>query len=317
MGLIGLIGPIPAMAAEPAPGRHYEPIKYGDMENWVTRHITESVVIGGKQREVYAIAPTQIVDGNDPYKPMGNSPWATSNVYAKVSGITKASNAVFPHIRVAGDTCAKLCTQLETVKVLGLINMKVLVTGTIFLGEMLEPISGTKDPLKKMVMGIPYSKRPSCLKLDYMVDVPLGNTRIKSSGFGGRKTIEGRDSAVVFVMLQRRWETPDGRVHAKRVATGGEVFGESVPWQKDHEIPLIYGDCSQSEELKWLDLRNGERAYCTRNSHGKIVPIEEEGWDDPGAQPTHVIVLMSSGNDEPYVGTLGLTLYVDNIAFGF
>ena len=34
-----------------------EPIKFGDFENWVTRDITESVVIGGKHRTVYEVGP--------------------------------------------------------------------------------------------------------------------------------------------------------------------------------------------------------------------------------------------------------------------
>ena len=46
-----------------------------------------------------------------------------------------------------------------------------------------------------------------------------------------------------------------------------------------------------------------------------MVPVIEEGWDNANATPTHVILMMSSGNGEPYVGTEGLTLYVDNVGF--
>ena len=60
---------------------------------------------------------------------------ATSNVYAKVSGVTKGSNAVYPANRTANNRCAKLCTQMERVKVLGLINMDVMVAGSMFLGD--------------------------------------------------------------------------------------------------------------------------------------------------------------------------------------
>ena len=48
-----------------------------------------------------------------------------------------------------------------------------------------------------------------------------------------------------------------------------------------------------------------------------MVPIKEEGWDSPDATPTHVIVMLSSGYYEPYFGTEGLTLYADNVGFGF
>ena len=70
------------------------PIKYGDFENWVTRHISESRALGGKKRVLYEIAPDAVIEGNKPYNNMGGSPWATSNVYARVVGISKASNAV-------------------------------------------------------------------------------------------------------------------------------------------------------------------------------------------------------------------------------
>ncbi len=294
-----------------------ERIKFGDFENWVTRDITESVVIGGKHKTVYEVGPTTRISENKPYKNLGGSPWATSNVYAKVSGVTKASNAVYPHQRTQTNKCAKLCTQMENVKVLGLINMNVMVAGSMFLGEMIEPISSTGDPYSKMEMGMKYSKRPKCLSFDYKVDMPLTDSRVKSTGFGPKKTLPGRDAAVVFIMLQRRWEDSEGNIHAARVATGGEHFKNGSTWQNGHKVPLVYGDVSANPAYKWLGLRNGDNAYFARNSKGKIVKIQEESWDSADATPTHAIVMISSGNGEPYVGTEGLTFYIDNIAFGF
>lgn len=294
-----------------------ERIKFGDFENWVTRDITESVVIGGKHKTIYEVGPTTRISENKPYKNLGGSPWATSNVYAKVSGVTKASNAVYPHQRTQTNKCAKLCTQMENVKVLGLINMNVMVAGSMFLGEMIEPISSTGDPYSKMEMGMKYSKRPKCLSFDYKVDMPLTDSRVKSTGFGPKKTLPGRDAAVVFIMLQRRWEDSEGNIHAARVATGGEHFKNGSTWQNGHKVPLVYGDVSANPAYKWLGLRNGDNAYFARNSKGKIVKIQEESWDSADATPTHAIVMISSGNGEPYVGTEGLTFYIDNIAFGF
>ena len=99
---------------------------------------------------------------------------------------------------------------------LGIINMSVMVTGSIFLGEMIEPISSTKNPYSKMDMGMPYAKRPKSLVFDYKVDMPNVNTRTKATGFGSQKTLPGRDEAAVFVFLQRRWEDAKGNIHAKR-----------------------------------------------------------------------------------------------------
>ncbi|MDE6652151.1 MAG: PCMD domain-containing protein [Paramuribaculum sp.] len=294
-----------------------EPIKFGDFENWVSRDITESVVIGGKHKTIYEVGPTQNISKNIPYKNLGGSPWATSNVYAKVSGVTKGSNAVYPSNRTATNKCAKLCTQMEDVKVLGLINMHVMVAGSMFLGEMIEPVSSTSDPYKKMEMGMSYTKRPSFLSLDYKVDMPDTDIRTKSTGFGPKKTLRGRDAAVVFIILQKRWEDADGNIHASRIATGGEHFKNGTQWISGHKIPLLYGDVSKNPQYNWLGLRNGDNAYYARNSKGKLVKVNEESWDTSNSAPTHAIVMISSGNGEPFIGTEGLTFYVDNIAFGF
>lgn len=307
-----------SLGSEAAPLR-LEKIKYGDMNSWVTRTVGESRVIGGNKRTIYEIGPNTTIAGeNKAYTPLGGSPWGTSNVYAHVSGISKGSNAVYPEVRNGSDRCAKLTSKIESLKVLGLINLDVMVSGSIFLGHMIEPITSTKNPYAKMEMGIPYAKRPKALVFDYKVDMPSSLTRTKATGFGGKKTLPGRDAAVVFVFLQRRWEDAQGNIHAKRVATGGERFKVGSGWKNAHQIPLHYGDYStQPGYQKWLKLLPKERSYYARNSKGKMVPVIEEGWDDADATPTHAIVMMSAGSGEAYVGSEGLTLYVDNVAFGF
>lgn len=295
-----------------------EPIKYGNFNSWVTRHVKESSVIGGNTRTVYAIGPATTINGNKAYSNLGGSPWATSNVMAKVSGVTKASNAVYPANRTGGNKCAKLTTQMEHVKALGIINMDVMVAGSMFLGNMVEPITSTSKPYAKMNMGIPYTKRPTALVFDYAVEAPKTNTRTKSSGFGSKKTLPGRDAAVVFVFLQRRWEDAKGNIHAKRVGTAGQKFNTTTGWHNGHQLKIKYGDASrQPGYASYLGLRSGANAYYARNSKGRLVPVIEEGWDDPNATPTHAVVMFSAGSGEPYVGTEGLSLYVDNVAFGF
>lgn len=305
--------------ALPAPALTLEKIKYGDMNSWVTRTVGESGIIGGKKRTVYEIGPNTTIPGeNKAYTPLGGSPWGTSNVYAHVSGINKASNAVFPDTRPGGGKCAKLCSMVESLKVLGIVNLDVMVSGSIFLGQMIEPISSTKNPYSKMEMGMPYTKRPKALVFDYKVDMPQALTRTKATGFGGKKTLPGRDAAVVFVFLQRRWEDEKGNLHAKRVGTGGQRFKSGSGWKNAHQIPIHYGDFStQQGYAKWLGLLPKERSYYARNSKGKMVPVIEEGWDDADATPTHVVLMMSAGSGEAYVGSEGLTFYVDNVAFGF
>lgn len=308
---------VPAMVG--AATLRVEPINYGNFDSWITRNLKESAVIGGKQKTAYEVGPTSVINGNKAYTNRGGSPWATSNVYAHVSGISKVSNAVYPADRPGYGKCAKLTSHLESVKVLGIINMDVMVAGSMFLGRMLEPITSTKNPYSKMEMGIPYHKRPKALVFDYKVDMPAENTRIKSSGFGSKKTLPGRDNAVVFVLLQRRWETSDGVIHAKRVASGSQKFRKSTPWVNSHPVNLIYGDPrgKAGYDASTMALRSGSDAYYARNSKGKMVRVEEEGYDDPSATPTHAIVMLSAGDGAPYVGTPGLTFYVDNVGFGF
>lgn len=294
-----------------------EPIKYGNFSNWVTRKIKESKAIGGKEKVLYEIGPKQSIAGNKAYVNAGGSPWATSNVYAKVSGIEKGSCAVMP-VALNGNTVCKMSTIMEHVKVLGLVNMDVMVAGSIFLGRVYEPITSTKGPFSKMEMGIPYTKRPAALVFDYKVEMPATNTRVKSTGLGAKKTLQGRDNAEVYVLLQKRWEDAKGNLYAARVGTGRERYNKSIPWTKGHQIKIQYGDITKKPGYKpYMGLLDGAKAYYARNSKGKLVPVHEVEWAPADATPTHILVMASSGCGEPYVGTEGISLYIDNISLGF
>ncbi len=294
-----------------------EPIPFGDMNRWVTRNIKESGIIGGKTKQVYEIAPTATIDRTDAYKNQGGSPWATSNVYAKVMGVSKTSNAVFPANHPGQGKAARLTTILEACKVLGLFDIEVLVSGSIFLGEMIEPISNTSNPYSKMEMGIPYTKRPKALVLDYKVIDPQSGI-LTYATTGSKKTRPGKDSSDVFIYLQRRWEDADGNIHAKRVGTGRERFTGNSDWKTAHHIPVIYGDASKQPGYKpYMGLLNGQKSYYARNSKGKMVPVQEEGWDSADATPTHIIVMCSAGSGTAYEGQLGMELWVDNIGLAF
>ena len=91
--------------------------KYGNFDTWVTRQIHESAVIGGNTKTLYEIGPNRALKGNNPYVNLGGSPWGTSNVMAKVSGITKTNNSVYRDNRGSGH-CVKMTTHIETCKVL-------------------------------------------------------------------------------------------------------------------------------------------------------------------------------------------------------
>lgn len=296
-----------------------EPLPFGNMNRWVTRDIKESAVIGGDWKKCYAVGPETNIKGDKPYRNMGGSPWASSNVMAKVMGITKVSNAVFPAERAAGDRCAKLTTMIERVKAIGIINIDVLVAGTLFLGEMMEPVKSTSDPYSKMEVGIPFTRRPKAMVYDYKLEIPADGKMIYSSGFGKKKEVSGHDKAEVLVFLQRRWEDADGNLHARRVGTGRELLGTATNgWKNGHRLAINYGDITGKPFYKkYMGLIPEAKSYYARNSKGKMVPVVEEGWDSVTATPTHLIVMFSSGSGEPYTGTPGTTLYIDNVAMAY
>lgn len=303
------------LTALPTKAEVIEDIAYGNFNSWVVREIKESAIIGGNTKTVYEIGPNKLIKGDIPYSNEGGSPWATSNVMAKVVGITKCSNAVYKEPRDGNGYCVRMTTILEGVKALGIINLKVLVSGSIFLGEMFEPISSTKSPYSKMEMGIPFTKRPTHLIYDYKVTVPKNNRMIYSSGFGPQKELDTYDNAEVYILLQRRWEDEDGNLHAMRVGTGRQRYSKSTPgWINAHELPVWYGDITKRADYKpYMGLIPEEKSYYARNSKGKMVPVVEEGWDDSNATPTHMLVMASSGCGTAYTGTVGMELLLDNI----
>ncbi len=62
------------------------PFAFGDMDQWVVREIQESGIIGGNKKHLYEVGPTDTIVGNTAYHNRGGSPWANSNVMAKVAG---------------------------------------------------------------------------------------------------------------------------------------------------------------------------------------------------------------------------------------
>ena len=211
-----------------------EDIAFGNMDQWMVRVVDESFVIGGNTKYLYEITSGDTLKNNTPYQPTV-SPWATSTVMAKVSGIYKGSITVFPEERDNG-YCARLETRMEHVKVLGLINISVLATGTIFLGEIMEPVRDTKNPQGKLNNNVPFDKHPKALQFDYKVQP--GGEQIKATGFGRIQNIPEQNNAEACLLLQYRWEDEKGNVFARRVGTAYERYDQEVNEQPPHPRPL-------------------------------------------------------------------------------
>ncbi len=294
--------------------QHREAIPYAHFEQWVTRHITESPILGGNARSLYAIAPDTVINGAVAYRNLGGSPWATSNAYANIIGIKKVSCTAVPENREGGGKCARLDSKLEVVRVLGMVDIEVLISGSIYLGELYEPIRSVNNPYGKMTMGIPFTKRPKKLIFDYNLTMSENGNRIYSTGLSPKKVVQGPDSAEVYILLQHRWEDEDGNVYAHRVGTGRERFTQSTDgWVNEYAIDVHYGDISQESYFRpYMDLLNGKRSYSCMNSKGKIVPVQEVSWGAPDEEVTHMLVMASSGCGTAFVGAEGTTLLVDN-----
>lgn len=291
-----------------------ELVRFGDFESWLTRSVKESVLVGGKTQTLYEIGPEGTFDGARAYTNQGGSPWACSNVYAKVAGVVKTNVSVYPDAH-AGGKCAKLYTHIVSCKAIGVVNISALATGSIFLGTMLEPITGTSNPMSKINIGIPFRRKPKAVKFDYKYYSP-GTERIRETGFSRRQKVGGKDMGAVICLLQKRWEDADGGIHALRVGTMHKRFSQNTSgWKEGQSFDIRYGDISGDSSFDEATalMAGGDKDFYALNSKGKNVPVIEEGWAGPGETPTHIILKFDSSNGGAYVGTVGNTLWIDNV----
>lgn len=296
--------------------RTTEPIRYGDMERWVVRRITESAIIGKETKTLHAVGPTDTIIGSKAYDPK-DSPWGCSNVMARVSGITKASASVYPERRGEG-YCARLETGIESISALGIMNVKVLVGGCLYLGRFLEPAKNSSVAWGQIVCGVPFHRRPAALVFDYKVRLSGEPNRIKLNGFSKRSEVSGIDMPVVNLFLQKRWEDTDGNIYAKRVGTLVIHMDKDTGWMNDASFDILYGDITKRYDYREsMGLITGEAARYSLNSQGKNVPIREIGWGSEADEVTHILLEFCSSHGGPYVGSPGNTFWVDNVRLGY
>ena len=295
-----------------ASAQHYEKVPFGDFEHWAVRYITESQIIGGHEKTLYVVGPTDTIRGNEAYN-YKNTIWSSSNAFAKVAGVVKTSTNVTPDKGPNG-RCARLATQFASCKVVGLVNIKVLAAGSIYWGKMLEPITGVNDPYAFMDWGIPFTKRPKALVLNYKAIIPNTGKLVKGTTF---RTTEfnGYDPAEILFILQNRWEDEKGNIHAKRVGTAVyHIDQTSKGWIKNFRIPVIYGDARKSKDYQsFMNLVSGDKTMYALNSKGKRKPILEEAWADANCPVTHAIMMITSGSLGAFIGALDNVLWVDEI----
>ena len=71
------------------------PLKFGDFDNWLSREVKESAILGGAEKTLYEVTNAKTWERNKPYVNQGGSPWATSNVLTHVFGIVKTNTSVY------------------------------------------------------------------------------------------------------------------------------------------------------------------------------------------------------------------------------
>ncbi len=290
-------------------------VKYGDMDSWVTRSIEESGIIGGNTKTLYEVGPDTSITGNKVYTNLGGSPWGSSNIMARVAGITKTNTSVYKEPRGDG-YCARLETHIEGVKVLGLINIHVLAAGSLFLGDMQEPITSPKGGDKYLNCGIPFDKRPKAIRFDYKVKASPDTERVRMTGFGRKGRVEGRDCATVVCLLQRRSEDAEGNITAQRVGTAVVRYDSSTDdWQNNATYEIHYGDITQESYYSAESMKLMNDTYYARNSKGESKPIVETGWAKKDETPTHVVLQFASSHGGAFIGSPGNTLWIDNVRF--
>ena len=287
----------------------------GRFDRWCMREVKESGIIGGQTKYLYEFYGNQdtLVTGKTPFKAPDGYLWRTNNVIAIVAGVVKTNNTVYPEKRGDG-YCARIETHIEEVKALGIVNMDVTCQGALLVGVLPEPITTTKDPMSKVLYGVPFTGSPKALKMDIKADV--GHEVIRGTGFSKLKPMGYNDYAEITVILQKRWEDEDGNVHALRVGTGIERIMNDIPeWKNGHTVKVHYGDITGEPFYRdYMNLKTDpETAYHALNSKGKNVIIKEDGWAEPGTEPTHMMIHFISSCGNAFYGGVGNTLWVDNV----
>lgn len=287
----------------------------GRFDKWCVREIKESAIIGGQTKYLYEFYGDQdtLATGKNPFKAPKDYLWRTNNVLAVVAGVVKTNNTVYPEKRGDG-YCARIETHIEDVKALGIVNMDVTCQGVLLIGELPEPIATTKDPMAKVFYGLPFNGRPKALRMDIKADV--GHEVIRGTGFSKLKPMGYPDYAEITIMLQKRWEDKDGNVHALRVGTGIERVMEDIPeWRNGYEVKVHYGDITGEPFYKeYMGLKTDPvSAYHARNSRGENVMIQEDGWAEPGTEPTHMMIHILSSCGNAFYGGVGNIIWLDNV----
>lgn len=286
-------------------------LNYSSLDFWYVRKVKESFLLSGKTIDLYSVG--KVDSKSDLYNPKlkdNKSPWSTTNIYAKMV-LDIGNTRVIPEKRDGG-YCCRLETKIRKDKIVG-VDVEVLIAGTLFLGEMIEPVTSMKDPIKNVSQGIRFDRKPKAVKFDYKYNV--GKTRVRA--INSTEPVQGEDKAEFCVILQKRWEDENGNVFATRIGGARQFFeGRVDDWVNGAVFQIIYGDVTHLPEYdeKTMGLIPGQNEVFVKNSNGDLVSLVETGWGKLTEIPTHMILYYTSSyQGVEYTGSFETVFWVDNI----
>jgi hypothetical protein len=293
-----------------APNRGAQ-IKYSELDSWYYWEVSESFIIGGATQKLYQLGKISNPQGQsrllekDP-----SSVWATTNLYAKM-GVDVGVACVFPEKKGNG-YCCRLESKINEINVIG-VKIKVLVSGTLFLGEVIEPVRSIKDPIRKLNHGIAFSGKPKAIKFSYKYN--SGQKRVKS--VYSSTPVDGSDKGEFCLILQKRWEDEKGNVFATRIGGARNFFSDtSNNWVNDTTITIHYGNITKEPfyDPKIMGLIPQISELYVKNSKNEMGPLTETGWDTNDETPTHLILYFTSSFEGiNYTGSPQSVFWIDNI----
>jgi hypothetical protein len=288
-------------------------INYSDMDSWYYWNLKESFLIGGDTKRLYQIGKADDPGGSrellekDP-----SSMWKTTNLYARI-GVDIAAPCVFPEKREGG-YCCRMESKIVKVDVVG-IKIKVLVSGTLFLGDIDEPVKSIKDPIRKLNHGILFNGKPKAIAFSYKYR--SGRNRTKT--YYSTTPVTGPDKGEFCMILQKRWEDEKGNVYAIRIGGTRNFFNDTGnKWVNDTSIAIRYGNITKESfyDPKVMGLIPGISELYVKNSKNKMVPLTEKGWDLNNDSPTHLVLYFTSSYEGiNFTGSPDSAFWIDNVRF--
>lgn len=281
-----------------------EQLKYSDLNTWYYINVKESGLIGGETKRLYRI-------GKSAESEIEN-PWSTTNIFAKI-GVDVAAPCVFPE-KTDDGFCCRMESKVVSVDVIG-IKVKVLVSGTLFLGNVVEPVRSVSDPIRKLNHGISFSGKPKALQFSYKYNA--GNVRKRV--YYSEKVAKGVDMGELCLILQQRREDESHNVLAKRVG-GTRLFFKDTgnKWVKDTTVEIYYGNITNEPFYKpdIMGLIPQVSELYVKNSKNKLVSLRETGWGTKNDTPTHLVMYFTSSYEGiNFTGSPNSVLWIDDIKF--